>query len=102
MPPSSPPFRPLKRGRQAAGTCEIACHDEQLTQVEVIPALVGGSAYKNSLRNTRSAGRRSLKGGADQHVLTDHFGYGVFVGYAFMNRTNVAAAFHRVTEERKT
>ena len=35
-------------------------------------------------------------------MLIAHSGYGVFLGYAFMNRPNGVAAFQRVTEERKT
>jgi len=64
--------------------------------------LIIGSAQKSSLRYKKQAEQRALKAGSVQHLLIAHSGYGVFLGYAFMNRPNVVAAFQRVTEERKT
>ncbi len=46
----SPPFWPPKSGRQVAVTREIVCGDKRFTQVRSIPGLMGGSAYKGSVR----------------------------------------------------
>jgi hypothetical protein len=61
-----------------------------------------GSAQKSSPRYKKQAERHALKAGSVRHLLIAHSGYGVFLGYAFIDRPNGVAAFQRVTEERKT
>jgi hypothetical protein len=61
LPPSSP-FWPSRSGRQAAGSCEIACEKMRSKQVEAIPGCIGGSDYKRSLRYTKPAGLRTPRG----------------------------------------